>query len=357
MIFYIHDFTSLAYANFKAVIEEYNINITIDEILERYNERHRYFHTPEHLNRIMRDINILEENHEVSADLHNRLVLVTLFHDIVYYPWKTDNELRSAKLFYRVFPKGIDDELRHDVYSAIKATANHANTSELSEVFNKLDFGELKDPNHDDFHELIEYEHKIFKEYQFLPLEDYITHRVRFLQSIKADNKHISQLINYVKNRHYNIGIYPGSFNPFHVGHMNILEKAEKLFDKVIIVKGVNPDKVKSDKQMDELNVQFMSLKEQLPDRETKFVEGNIITKLFVNDPRNPVLIRGLRNGYDLTYEESYLTFCKDYHPELRYTLILCDKQFSHVSSSSIRNIGETSSVGKKYVPQCYTKI
>ena len=39
------------------------------------------------------------------------------------------------------------------------------------------------------------------------------------------------------------IGIYPGSFNPFHKGHLNILEKAEKIFDKVILARGINPEK------------------------------------------------------------------------------------------------------------------
>ena len=42
------------------------------------------------------------------------------------------------------------------------------------------------------------------------------------------------------------IAIYPGSFNPFTVGHQNILEKAERIFgkDNVIVAVGINPDKV-----------------------------------------------------------------------------------------------------------------
>ena len=39
------------------------------------------------------------------------------------------------------------------------------------------------------------------------------------------------------------LGIYAGSFNPFHKGHYNILCKAEKIFDRVIIARGINPDK------------------------------------------------------------------------------------------------------------------
>ena len=71
------------------------------------------------------------------------------------------------------------------------------------------------------------------------------------------------------------------------------------LFDKVIVVKAINPDK-----DATEAANQFELLKRQLPDREVIFVEGNIITKLFANNVRNPHLIRGLRNGEDLIYEE-----------------------------------------------------
>ena len=45
------------------------------------------------------------------------------------------------------------------------------------------------------------------------------------------------------------IAIYPGSFNPFHIGHLNIVEKAESIFGKgnVLIAIGVNPEKSNED--------------------------------------------------------------------------------------------------------------
>lgn len=346
------EFSLLASANFEYVIQKYKIQMTLDEILERYNERHRYFHTPQHLNRIITDITKLEERDHTISNYHDELVLTTIFHDIVYYPWKSDNELQSAKLFKKVFP--ADSEMSKNVYKNIVNTKKHIGKTEAQEIFNTLDFGELIDHDAHDVHSFIEYEHQIFKEYQFIDVDTYITNRIQFLKSIKNPNPIIPDLINYIKNRKYNIAIYPGSFNPFHIGHMNVLEKAEKLFDKVIVVKAVNPDK---NFDASDTPYQLHLLKEQLPDREVIFVEGNIIEKLFVNNPRNPVMIRGLRNGHDLTYEESYLTICKDFHPALRYSLILCDKEYSHVSSSIIRSIGSSSKVGKKYTPPCYTKI
>ncbi len=39
------------------------------------------------------------------------------------------------------------------------------------------------------------------------------------------------------------LGIYAGSFNPIHRGHLNILQKARRVFDKVIVARGINPEK------------------------------------------------------------------------------------------------------------------
>lgn len=43
------NFTKLAIKEFSRIIEKYNISITIDELIIRYSERHRYFHTTKHL--------------------------------------------------------------------------------------------------------------------------------------------------------------------------------------------------------------------------------------------------------------------------------------------------------------------
>lgn len=349
------EFSARAVANFLHVKDAYKLDITIDELYKRYNERHRYFHTPEHINRIIDDFCEMENNDSSLNAIHDEIILTTMFHDIIYLPWMTNNEEESVKVFKKAFPNNSEHkDLRNNVIANILATKKHTTKTNAQTVFNKLDFGKLVNLNAGpaDLPGLLRYEDQIFKEFQFLSIDDYVTNRVKFLKSIQGANPVIQYLIEYVKNRNYNIGIYPGSFNPFHVGHQNVLDKAEKLFDKVIIVKAINPDK-KVDK--DEMTDQFYKLKSQLPDKEVLFVDGNIIEKLFINNQRNPVLIRGLRNGYDLAYEETYLTYCKDYHPDLRYSLILCDKEFSHVSSSSVRSIGEYSKVGKKYIPQCYT--
>jgi pantetheine-phosphate adenylyltransferase len=318
--------SELSKLEFTKVIDKYDIGITIDEISNRYSERHRYFHTLDHLESIMK--NLISYSH---SQYYDELVLITIFHDIIYIPWADSgySEIESANLFLNL-SQSCDNELRMNVYNAILDTYNRRGDREIEQIFNRLDFGFLL--NSCNFQDFIDYEHKIFSEYKFLDIDTYILNRVNFLDKNRDKNILFGDLIHYVKNRKYNIAIYPGSFNPFHVGHENILIRGEKLFDKVIIVKAVNPDKSASG-----LLEQFSKLKAQLPDREVLFVEGNIIEKLFVNNPRNPIMLRGLRGSSDLNYEESYLSLCKEYHPELRYSLLLCDAEYRGISSTLIR--------------------
>lgn len=128
------------------------------------------------------------------------------------------------------------------------------------------------------------------------------------------------------------IGIYPGSFNPFHKGHYNILMKAEKIFDRVIVARGVNTEKPKSDWDMPNQvknRVEVIDYNGLLTD----LVEE--VSKLNPND--KVTIIRGLRNSVDLQHEMNQYRYFQDLMPTLQMVSIFCDKEFEHISSSGIR--------------------
>jgi len=152
------------------------------------------------------------------------------------------------------------------------------------------------------------------------------------------------------------LAIYPGSFNPFTVGHQNILEKTERLFDEVVVAVGVNRDKVKFTGQSggrlseeainDVLNETMQSkvnvLKGQLP---SKKVEGYVgfLTE-FVRKKQDEgydevVVIRGLRNGHDYDYEYNQTRHMWDQFPNMNIITIFCDPVYSHVSSTALRQL------------------
>jgi pantetheine-phosphate adenylyltransferase len=123
------------------------------------------------------------------------------------------------------------------------------------------------------------------------------------------------------------IGVYAGSFNPFHKGHYNILQKAEKIFDKVIIARGYNPEK----------NNEIVSMPPILTDRTVMHYNG-LLTDFIKGLPfDNVTLIRGLRNSVDLQYELNQYRYFQDLMPQIQVVSIFCDKEFEHISSSGIR--------------------
>lgn len=130
------------------------------------------------------------------------------------------------------------------------------------------------------------------------------------------------------------IALYPGSFNPWHDGHDDVLQKALKVFDKVIVLQGHNPAKIEvKDKN-------FLSAIAKYGDK----VEGGFFKGLLVDslgDFPFCAIIRGLRNGHDLQYEMNNQYWNEDLGCVLPFVYFLCDRKHSHISSSALREFKE----------------
>jgi pantetheine-phosphate adenylyltransferase len=134
------------------------------------------------------------------------------------------------------------------------------------------------------------------------------------------------------------IAVYPGTFNPFTIGHLNILQKAEAIFGvgNVIIAIGRNP------KKNNPMSAQFeciQTIKQNMPSKRVEkfneFLTDYIWEK--EKDGYDVTIVRGLRNGDDLDYEVNQLRFMEEMKPDIKVVFITCDKQFEHVSSSAYR--------------------
>jgi len=126
------------------------------------------------------------------------------------------------------------------------------------------------------------------------------------------------------------LAIYAGSFNPFHVGHLNIVEKAEKIFGKenVLVAIGVNPAKVSIH---DVVNNSGVPRDQELSQKIGRKVEMYYtFLHEFIDQKElegyNAILVRGLRNGDDLSYENNQLSFIHDFKPEVKSVFIMCDE-------------------------------
>ena len=130
--------------------------------------------------------------------------------------------------------------------------------------------------------------------------------------------------------------IYPGSFDPWHNGHDDILMKASKLFDEIIIVRAVNPDK--------KLETSFEELRDKFLDGYKTWNGFRVIEHtglLSTIDLKYDAIIRGLRNGYDLQYEMNQQYWYEDIGIRAPVVLFICDRTLTHISSSAIRSLNK----------------
>jgi len=138
------------------------------------------------------------------------------------------------------------------------------------------------------------------------------------------------------------LAIYAGSFNPFHIGHLNILDKMEKIFGygNIMLAIGVNPGKMSNPTDQTELLQRAAKLSQNMDvpvEVYTTFLHELIEKK--EAEGYKVILVRGLRNGDDLNYEDNQLKFIKDFKKDINVVFIRCDEEFEHISSSAIRQL------------------
>ncbi len=181
--------------------------------------------------------------------------------------------------------------------------------------------------------QLLAWENEVFRQHRHLSYPQYLTSLYQYLSPLLSLEK-LDSLKACLQLRPRKIGIYPGSFDPFHKGHLSILLKAESLFDKVIIAVGINPQKDPND-----ADLRVDNLKKILNDREVLGYQG-YLTDFLASLDYETTIIRGLRNGYDLEYELNQLRFIEDMsQTNINLCFIPCDREFSYLSSTALRNM------------------
>jgi len=288
-----------------------------DSVLKRYEEHHRYYHTTTHLLDVVLQLSKLD-------NFDDELFLAAVYHDAVYDPQANDNEEGSAALFLAEAKSASLNKLQMDsINRLILDTKKHKPSSEKSQLLIKADLSILEQP----LSKLIEYEHQIFKEFQFVDYKVYQPKRIEILNQLNVNGK-LNALIEYVTFRKPSIGVFCGSFNPFHKGHYNVLQKAERIFDKVIISFGKNPDKTN----------RTWDIPDSIKNRQLTEYNG-LLTDFVESLGYDVVVIKGLRNSTDFQYEQNQYRYIQELMPGIKIINIFCDKEFEHISSSGIRTL------------------
>jgi len=181
----------------QQLLEKWNIKCDINTVLAMWNEAHRSYHNLNHLNDLISQIN--ENKSNFSEKEYEKLMLVAIFHDIVYDPSSSTNEEDSANFLMECsVDKNNIDIL--DVEKMILDTKTHTSSNKLSEAFNSYDMNIVER----DFEQLLEWENGISEEFSVYPKEQYKEGRLKFLESLldkyHNNTENLLQLITYVKS-------------------------------------------------------------------------------------------------------------------------------------------------------------
>lgn len=133
-----------------------------------------------------------------------------------------------------------------------------------------------------------------------------------------------------------NTVVYPGTFDPITNGHTNLVERAARLFDRIIIAVAASPKK----KPLFELDQRVALSREvlgHLPNVEVLGFE-NLLAE-FVKEHRANVILRGLRAVSDFEYEFQLADMNRRLVPEAESLFLTPDNHLSYISSTLIREI------------------
>lgn len=141
------------------------------------------------------------------------------------------------------------------------------------------------------------------------------------------------------------IGIFPGTFDPPTLGHVDIIRKAKKICDRLIIAIAVKLDK----KGLFSIDEKEQMLKKIAPDVEVVALNGLIVD--FAKEKKASFLIRGLRAGSDFDYEFQMAQANKRLGG-IETLFLIADDRYSQISSTLIREIAHFKGPLHEFVPQ-----
>ncbi|MPQ42438.1 pantetheine-phosphate adenylyltransferase [Clostridium tarantellae] len=150
------------------------------------------------------------------------------------------------------------------------------------------------------------------------------------------------------------IAVYPGSFDPITNGHVNIIERSSKLFDKVIIAVLINIDK-KGLFQIDERVEIIKKVVECYSNVEVKCFNGLLID--FMHREEANILIKGLRTVTDFEYEVPMALINNELDKNIETLFMLSDPTYSYISSSAIKQIAKFGGCVDKFIPKQILEI
>ena len=133
------------------------------------------------------------------------------------------------------------------------------------------------------------------------------------------------------------IAIYPGSFDPITSGHLNIIQRAAKIFDRLIVCVMVNSAKAPMFTQQERVDM-IRSVVEDIPNVEVDS-SGELLAE-YARKKGRCVIVKGLRAGSDFENEFQMALINHKINPDLDTMFLTSEHQYMYLSSSTVKELG-----------------
>ena len=143
--------------------------------------------------------------------------------------------------------------------------------------------------------------------------------------------------------------IYPGSFDPVTNGHLDIIERTAKIFDKVIVAILVNSSKTPTFSTEEKIDM-IKRVTAHIPNVEVEFFDGLLVN--YVKNKGAQVVVKGLRAISDFEYEFQMALLNKSIEPEIETLFMMTNNKYSYLSSSIVKELGRLGADLSDLVPE-----
>lgn len=143
--------------------------------------------------------------------------------------------------------------------------------------------------------------------------------------------------------------LFPGSFDPFTAGHLNILKRALTMFDNVVVAVGINQDKrgfFDMDKRLDIIRQATAGI------AGVSVIQYDNLTVDTCRAMGIRHIVRGVRNMIDFETERSIADANRRIAPEIETIIIPTAQEYAHISSSAVRDILKHGGDYSAFIPE-----
>lgn len=144
--------------------------------------------------------------------------------------------------------------------------------------------------------------------------------------------------------------IYPGTFDPITSGHVDIVARASKIFDRVIVAIAINPNKAPTFSLNERVDLATQSL-QGIENIKVCGFEGLLVD--VAKQQQAGVIIRGLRAPSDFEHEFQLASMNRKMEPDVETLFLTPAEQYSYISSSLVREIASLGGDVSEFVAPC----